>query len=133
MSRRKDGQRFRLFVEPDLEAGVALPAPLTGAFSRPICVMSKRKPGDRVPITGAGRPPVLPSAPSPPPSITPTLPPSSIAGVSCSSPGLPLASGSTSEVVKMFKTLTAQIGTLAQSLVTVQEQLDKQVRRVGVS
>jgi hypothetical protein len=44
VSRRKDGQRFKVFVEPAAGAKSGL----KGVFSGPICVMSKRKTGERV-------------------------------------------------------------------------------------
>ncbi len=67
VSRRKDGQRFRLFVEPfmapptakQLAAGApprpALP-PLSGVFSDPINVLSKRKTGERAVARRPARP-----------------------------------------------------------------------------
>jgi hypothetical protein len=52
VSRRKDGQRFRLRVEPDLAACVPRPRqPLLPCHSNPITVLSKRKTGERVVAT----------------------------------------------------------------------------------
>jgi len=56
VSRRKDGQRFRVLIEADASAGSdSSSAPAAGpAFevesvqTRPICVMSKRRTGERV-------------------------------------------------------------------------------------
>jgi hypothetical protein len=53
VSRRKDGQRFRLLVEPEYIEGPRPKVLIGGVFSQPINVMSKRKPGDRVPAKRA--------------------------------------------------------------------------------
>lgn len=50
VSRRKDGQRFRIAVRPGtppegVDAALVAAEPV---FSRPICVMSKRRTGERV-------------------------------------------------------------------------------------
>ena len=43
MSRRKDGQRFKLFVEVDTAKSTANVNMIIGCFTDPVCVMSKRK------------------------------------------------------------------------------------------
>ena len=43
MSRRKDGQRFKLFVEVDTAKSTADVNMIIGCFTNPVCVMSKRK------------------------------------------------------------------------------------------
>jgi hypothetical protein len=44
VSRRKDGQRFKLLIEPDFTEDTPKPRlPLYGVYSSPICVLSKRK------------------------------------------------------------------------------------------
>lgn len=48
VSRRKDGQRFKLLVEPDYSDGARVRTTLQGVFSTPINVMSKRKTGERL-------------------------------------------------------------------------------------
>jgi hypothetical protein len=50
VSRRKDGQRFRVAVRPAAPAEGATSAPLKAGevFTRAICVMSKRRTGERV-------------------------------------------------------------------------------------
>ena len=48
VSRRK-GHLYRLFIEPDFEMATPKPRlPLDGVYSNTICVMSKRKTGERV-------------------------------------------------------------------------------------
>lgn len=48
VSRRKDGQRFRILVEPDYPATAKPKNAIAGVQSEPINVLSKRKTGERI-------------------------------------------------------------------------------------
>ena len=119
MSRRKDGQKFKLFVEPKIDEDTTpLRVPLAGVFSRAICVMSKRKTGERIVATAL--PPRVVKFDSSPSAQSPIFPPA----LAASNFGAAVPGG---DMNKLMKSLMNQVSTLSQQILTMQDKIDRQV------
>jgi hypothetical protein len=104
VSRRK-GHLYRVFVEPDFELATPKPRlPLNGVFSNPICVMSKRKTGERVVASQIRH-----------------------EAVRAWIPALTQASPVTQDVADSLKALMSQIAVLSKTLDTAVELMQSQV------
>lgn len=108
VSRRKDGQRFRLCVEPDFTGATPkLRQPLTACYSEPITVLSKRKTGERVVATQIRHE-----------AVRQLIPGNNVSNLPA-------------DMAKNVKSLTAQVGTLAKSFEDVISRMEAQEARMA--